>query len=171
MLNAKGANLTASGSGKRTITPEMVAAACRKLTRHVHLYALRKFTLDESVNGELFTLNRYEVRRRARRENWHKASPHVIDRFADLVLTQAVITRHCKKCRGAKMNSNGAACKRCSGSGGGEDLSLRARARAIGISHQAYRSTWINREIELAREFDYFDRLIDKTIKREIFGE
>ena len=172
MLSANGSDLTAvRGSGSPTITPEMVAAACRGLTRHIYLYVLRKHALDKSSTKELIWLNRNAVRRRARMEKWNRADPVVVDRFAGMTLFQAIDDNHCHRCNGTGNSSVGVTCGRCSGSGAGVPLSMEDKGRDIGVSKTAYSKTWLSRERAIAGEFQYFDQYVDSKIKREVFGE
>jgi hypothetical protein len=171
-LNAKGTDLIAiRGSGEIALTPGMISAACRGLTRHMYLYALRKHADDESTTPELVQLNRIAVRQRAALEKWARVKASTVDQFADLTLFDSISTNHCGKCKGSGNSSLGVTCSMCRGTGKAVPVSMTEKGQIIGVSKQAYRNTWRSREQAIASEFQYFDEYVDKRIKRQVFGE
>ena len=173
MLNPKPADWSGMPAGGiPNITPEMVAAACRMLTRHVYLYALYKFAGQGEVVPELGYQNRIAVRHRAAMERWQvqPQHDHQVDAFADAVLFEALTPNLCMACKGAKVNQKREKCLTCKGSGAGEPWSGRERAKLMGITHTAFGKTWGERYSDMFHEFGYFDDLIDKQIRNQLFG-
>jgi len=95
----------------------------------------------------------------AEKQGWRYRDPLTLVRLCKQAVAEAVFTGKCPKCKGRENEGvcghpNGVGvwvtCKACRGYGNPRPITGRARARAIGVSENAWRETW-------KRRFDILD--------------
>tara|TARA_R110002124_G_scaffold63746_1_gene174541 strand:+ start:762 stop:1304 length:543 start_codon:yes stop_codon:yes gene_type:complete len=167
MLTAKTVAFDGSGGGGE-ITWDMVAASLAGLDRDIVLYAQLKFTLDDTVAGELSDRLYLNAINLALKSGWRLAKDEdaeTIGRLSDLALDESISPHSCKICSGTG-TLDSKTCEVCNGAGTSSEISIRRIAARLKVTRHRAEFFWRDKLKSLLSDHLTWEHDINGALKR-----